>query len=292
MSSTNTYTEQKYCVYITHYSGNALSTKTESTISPSNYIGSTSVDKINNGYKGSVSSKKYKTIWESELKNNPHLFSVEIISYHDTRPEATYKELQLQRIFNVLTNPLFVNMSYAQPKGYLGMSDSDLASRNQLKLVEENKHIFQGKFNNKRLLSLGIHSTQDPDFIARQSKRNNDLVAQGKHYFQSEESIENNRKMQNELVANGTHWLLSGDIQRETARRNLKNNEHIMQLMCSCIYCKSESSYPVFVKIHGDKCKLSPNYDPIIYDCLYCNKTSISKANMNRYHNDNCKHKP
>ena len=116
MSSTNTYTEQKqYVVYHTTYSGDKF---------PANYIGSTSLRKFKSGYKGSVASKNYKSIWDSELKENPHLFSVIIISYHDTRPEATYKELQLQKIFNVVENPLFVNMSYAKPNGFFGKDNS------------------------------------------------------------------------------------------------------------------------------------------------------------------------
>jgi hypothetical protein len=39
-----------YCVYITFYKGNKL---------PPFYIGSTSVEKINNDYNGSVGSQKY-----------------------------------------------------------------------------------------------------------------------------------------------------------------------------------------------------------------------------------------
>ena len=62
-----------YCVYLTKYTGNKL---------PSYYIGSTSLKRIENGYRGSVSSKEYKNIWKSELIDNPHLFEIEIISKH------------------------------------------------------------------------------------------------------------------------------------------------------------------------------------------------------------------
>ncbi len=115
---------KNYCVYIIHYSGNKLPPKKNSIETPLNYIGSSTINKINNGYRGSIKSKKYKFIWNKELKENPQLFSIEIISYHDTRPEATYKELQLQKMFNMVKHPLFVNMSYAQPKGYFGMDVS------------------------------------------------------------------------------------------------------------------------------------------------------------------------
>ena len=111
----NIYSDQKYVVYHTTYSGDKF---------PANYIGSTTIDKIQQGYKGSVSSKEFKSIWKQELNTNPHLFSVQIISYHDTRPAATYKELQIQKLFNVVTNPLFINKSYAQPNGFFGMNIS------------------------------------------------------------------------------------------------------------------------------------------------------------------------
>lgn len=58
-----------YCTYLTTYFGNKL---------PMFYIGSTSVSKIKNGYRGSVSSKQYKTVWMKELKENQ-----KIIFYHN-----------------------------------------------------------------------------------------------------------------------------------------------------------------------------------------------------------------
>jgi hypothetical protein len=70
---------------------------------------------------GSISSKKYSKLWKQELKENPHLFHLEIISYHDTRSDALWKELQIQKIFNIVKNPLFVNLSYAKQDGYFGM---------------------------------------------------------------------------------------------------------------------------------------------------------------------------
>lgn len=111
----NIYIQQKYCVYITHYSGDKV---------PPNYIGSSTIKKIQKGYKGSVKSKKYKNIWENELKNNYNLFDTYIISTHYTRQEALYKELKLQKILNVVKNPLFANQSYAIPNGYFGMDVS------------------------------------------------------------------------------------------------------------------------------------------------------------------------
>ena len=203
MSSTNTYTEQKYCVYITHYTGNKLPSKNNSEITPSNYIGSTSLKQINNGYKGSICSINYKSIWRSELKNNPHLFFVEIISYHDTRPEATYKELQLQRIFNVLTNPLFVNMGYAAPNGFFGMDVSGIPREDLT--IRNNLNAAQGILAAQISAKNGTHHWQSEQHSVNTANRQKELAAQGKHisqiqtkegtlYFQSEESKINTSK--------------------------------------------------------------------------------------------------
>lgn len=89
-----------YCTYLTVYSGNKL---------PPFYIGYSSVDKVKNGYHGSVQSKKYGSDWKKELNNNPHLFKTIIVSQHDTREEASSKEEMLQRKLNVVKNPLYMN---------------------------------------------------------------------------------------------------------------------------------------------------------------------------------------
>ena len=65
-------------------------------------------------------AKKYKTIWEKELTENPQLFETQIISIHYTREEAISKELKIQKIFNVVKNPLFINLSYASINGFFG----------------------------------------------------------------------------------------------------------------------------------------------------------------------------
>jgi hypothetical protein len=104
-----------YCVYVTAYSGEKL---------PKYYVGSTSVDKIKNGYRGSVSSKEWGFIWNMELKQNPQLFSTLIISTHDTRSEALEAELDYQIKNNVVISEQWINKSLAQPNGFFGMDVS------------------------------------------------------------------------------------------------------------------------------------------------------------------------
>jgi hypothetical protein len=101
----------QYCVYLTIYEGSKL---------PKYYIGSTTIDKINNGYFGSVLSKKYKCIWNDELKNNIHLFDILILETFESRQEAFEYELKVQRKFDVIHNPNFINMAYATINGCFG----------------------------------------------------------------------------------------------------------------------------------------------------------------------------
>lgn len=96
-----------YCVYLTVYSGNKL---------PIFYLGSSNIKKVANGYRGSVSSKEYGKIWNQELKDNPTLFKTIIISEHLTRTEAFDHEEHLQKARKVVTNPLYINRSYANSK--------------------------------------------------------------------------------------------------------------------------------------------------------------------------------
>jgi hypothetical protein len=104
-----------YCVYLTVYSGNKI---------PKYYIGSSSLSKIKSGYKGSVSSKEWKLLWNGEIKFHPELFDVIIISEHSTRLEALHSELQYQLKYNVVESKDYINKSLAQPNGFFGMDVS------------------------------------------------------------------------------------------------------------------------------------------------------------------------
>jgi hypothetical protein len=83
---------------------------------PPFYLGSTSVGRLDSGYRGSVSSAKWEKIWNDELKNNPRLFKTFIIEKMNTVEEKLGQEERWQRAFDVVKNPLFINMSYARKK--------------------------------------------------------------------------------------------------------------------------------------------------------------------------------
>ena len=110
----NIYTEDKpYCVYLTIYRGNKL---------PPFYIGSTRVEKVlNEGYHGTVRSKRYKTLWKSEIQLHPELFSTRVVTLHETRDQAITKEGFFQRQLKVVKSPMYVNQAIAAPNGFFGM---------------------------------------------------------------------------------------------------------------------------------------------------------------------------
>jgi hypothetical protein len=87
---------------------------------PPFYIGSTSVERIAEGYHGSVNSKKYAKIWAKEIRKNSKAFKTHVLSAHSTREEALAKEEKLQRLLNVVRNTLYVNQAYAN-KGFLNL---------------------------------------------------------------------------------------------------------------------------------------------------------------------------
>mgnify|MGYP000272903504 CR=1 FL=1 len=99
----------KYCIYFTIYLGTKL---------PPFYLGSTKVDNIPKGYRGSVSSAKYAQIWRQELKQHPELFRTIVIpnQYANTQKDILDLEYKWQKIFDVVKSPLFVNLAYANKK--------------------------------------------------------------------------------------------------------------------------------------------------------------------------------
>jgi hypothetical protein len=105
-----------FCVYLVKYCGDKL---------PPKYIGSTSIKKAKSSkYFGSVRSKKWKDIFKSELKNNFHLFSLQILSEHETREQAWAEELRLQKINDVVKSTEYFNESYASINGMFGRDTS------------------------------------------------------------------------------------------------------------------------------------------------------------------------
>jgi hypothetical protein len=106
------YRDPQYCTYLTVYYGNKL---------PQFYIGSSLVKYVENGYCGSVKSKKYKEIYKNELIQNRNLFRTFIIKKYYSRKYAMYRERKLQEKLNVVKSDMYMNMSIAKDFGWFGM---------------------------------------------------------------------------------------------------------------------------------------------------------------------------
>jgi hypothetical protein len=106
------YKQPQYCVYLTVYYGNKL---------PLFYIGSTLIKYIEDGYHGSVKSKKYKEIYRKELLENKHLFKTIIIKKYYSRKYAMFRERKIQEKLNVVKSDMYMNLSIAKDFGWFGM---------------------------------------------------------------------------------------------------------------------------------------------------------------------------
>lgn len=113
-----------YCTYLTIYKGDKL---------PKRYIGSTSVQRIENGYNGSIKSKKYKSIYQEEQVENKHLFKTRILNTYESQEEAVKAEKELHIRYNVVKSNLYMNEAIATPEGFFGR---DISGKN---------HPFYGK---------------------------------------------------------------------------------------------------------------------------------------------------
>ena len=149
-----------YCTYLTVYSGNKL---------PPLYIGSTSVKNIEEGYHGSVSSKKYKQIWLSELSENPHLFETKILTTHSTREEAFEEEVRYQIEHNVVKSPEYINMAVAN--GKLMCNDYNDPKRNR-KISEVHKGKKKSEETKKKLSESQKKRWEDPEERKKTSEAN------------------------------------------------------------------------------------------------------------------------
>jgi hypothetical protein len=87
---------------------------------PPFYLGSTSIKRIERGYRGSVASKEYQNRWVEALKTEPEKFTTKIVASCQTRGEAFKIECRLQERLGVVKSPLYVNKSLARKNGFFG----------------------------------------------------------------------------------------------------------------------------------------------------------------------------
>jgi len=189
MSNNQKHLNKQYCTYLTHYIGDKL---------PKWYIGSTSIKNISNGYNGSVKSKKYKTIWNLERKNNPHLFKTRILRKFYRRKIATIHELKLQKLHKVVKNDKYINMSYASINGFFGRDVSGENNPMYGKKFHKENNPFYGKKHSKETKDKIRNTRATLDDTIRIDKfnleMNKEFIKNGKMTSKIKESVKKTNK--------------------------------------------------------------------------------------------------
>lgn len=294
-----------YAVYLTVYYGEKL---------PPFYIGSSSIEKIEKGYCGSVRSKKYKEIFREELKNNKHLFDVIVISTHQSRAEAIDIELKLQKDFNVVKSDKFFNEAYASVNGMFGR---DVSGKNNPMFgkkhsEETKKKITEKRGNDKRYdvtdkhreITSKIHkgkivSDETKDLISKNRKgkntgKNNPMF--GKTHsdeVKNKISKSNTGKTHSEETKNKISEATKGKVINYETRQKISiaktgkkrepfSEEWLKKLSLS----KKGRVMSEETKEKLIKSKTGMKYKESI--CPHCGKIG-GGGNMIRYHFENCK---
>jgi len=271
-----------YCVYLTTYKGSKL---------PPFYIGSSSVEKVNNGYHGSVCSREYKSIWKQELIENPQLFETKIISTHDDRKEATLREREFQKKVNAVKSPLYINQATGA-----GTFHADIRGK---------KNPFYGSSR------TGEQNPMYSKTHKESTRKKMSASGKGKH---SQPKTEEFKQTLREHYAGKTYEerfgieyaaeiraKQSGKIRTEEHKQKLseaaKNRPRI-----TCPHCTKSAAPQNFKKWHGDNCSSNPlrtiedrdtifiknNPSKMKKQCPHCG-TMAGGSLFTRWHGDNCK---
>lgn len=208
------------------------------------YIGRTTVKKIQHGYRGTVTSKLYKSIWIEELSNNPHLFKTKILTLHETKLDSAIKEEYFHKKFQVHKNPLYIN----QATGF-GTFHADIKGK---------KNHFYGSNRSGFLNPMygKTHSDASRQKMSRSGK--------GKH---SQPKTESFKQHMSDIYSGKTYEERFG-VERaaeikakqkspKSAAQKQKQSEVMKNKPNStCPHCGKQARGSNYVRWHGDNCKL------------------------------------
>lgn len=112
--------------------------------------------------------------------------------------------------------------------------------------------------SNENRLKNGTHNFQQPEFREKYNPIIADLsrqkVKNGTHNFLSENFQKN---VQNKLVSEGRHNFSGNSLNKKM----LERGTHVTQIKMTCEYCGKTCGKHVFVRWHGNNCKMRTNYD-------------------------------
>ena len=289
-----------YVCYLTIYEGDKF---------PPYYVGSTSKEKILNGYRGSVSSKAYKELWKLEQKENPQLFNTIILSEHETRKSALEMELAIHKELDIVKNDLFVNMALASKDGMFGrdvsgennpMFGKNHSEESLMKLKESRGH--DKRYEMTERIRRIVSKTHKGKVVSDEVKEKLSKKLKGRegtfkglhHSDETKKKISESQKgkvfseEQRKKISIGNRGLKRTDEQRKALselKKGIKRGPMSEEQ-------KQKLSEKMKGRIFSDEHRknLSKPRNASEYECPYCG--FIGKGgNMKRYHFENCKRK-
>lgn len=203
---------KEYVVYLIHYKGEDL---------PPFYVGSSSMSRLEKGYRGSPKSIEWGALWEGARRSRPELFEYSVVSRHFTREGATNAERVYHEIASVVSSPFYANKAVANKGSFT--SDSKGVNNNSFgnkcpdhvkKACSENNKgkmtIFSLELN--RYSSILIEDF-DEKLHLRYSLGDNEKGKESRAKIAKSTSA-----VMSELVSKGEHWFQTQEFKDMNSR--------------------------------------------------------------------------
>jgi len=205
-----------YATYLTTYSGNKL---------PPFYIGHAKLSNLQSGYRGSVSSAKYRDIWRSELKNSPEKFKTKLLKVFNTKEEALYSEKKLQEVLSVHTNPMYINCAIVNERFFCTNYDDRPPVTNETKEL---------------LRHIATYNWKQKEYRKKHKQGCVNGNASHKNTIWINDGVKNKRVSENEYLKKYSKW---------------NRGRIIMQEIPFWKYDKTGEKNPFYGKSHTDETK-------------------------------------
>lgn len=200
---------------------------------PPFYIGYTLTNKIVNGsYHGSVTSYRYKQIWQQELFDNPDLFKTVPLTFHESALEAKNREQELQEHFQVHRNPMYINMAISGKR----MIRGPMSNEEKVRLTAARRaYGYPDELRQK----MSVSARRKPP-VTDETKLKQSKARKGKP-----KSVEHGRKIGDAHI---------GMKRSDEAKRNISQG-CLARPKAYCPHCGIFASKGNLAKWHMDRCK-------------------------------------
>jgi hypothetical protein len=239
---TNNIYQAKFCTYLTVIYYEDL---------PFMYIGSGKTKDVLSGkYKGSVTSKQYKNIFNKLKKESPHLIHSEIINQFESREEAFAEEIKLHAMYDVAKCPVFMNKARQTSTRFTTDKHSD-ETKAKLSAAKKGKpNGMSGKTHSDetkaKIRAAQKNARNKPEVIAKMS-----AAQKGKtHSDETKAKMSASRKGENNGMSGKTH----PDETKAKISAALKGKPQPKKIV-TCPHCGKSGGVNVMHLWHFDKCK-------------------------------------